>query len=51
MTQKHLVTPPPDPLSGKQKALKGLDGMIKRGHIDSQLAVAIRKMLEAMPND
>jgi hypothetical protein len=37
----------PKPQSLKQRALKGLDVMIANGHLDGELAAAIREVLEA----
>jgi hypothetical protein len=37
----------PKPPSLKQRALKGLDIMIANGHLDAELAAAIREVLEA----
>jgi hypothetical protein len=37
----------PKPPSLKQRALKGLDTMIANGHLDAELAAAIREVLEA----
>lgn len=44
---EHPITPPPEPPSLKQRALKGLDVMIANGHLDGELAAAIREVLEA----
>jgi hypothetical protein len=37
----------PKPPSLKERALKGLDIMIANGHLDAELAAAIREVLEA----
>ncbi len=37
----------PKPRTLKQRALKGLDVMIANGHLDGELAAAIREVLEA----
>jgi hypothetical protein len=37
----------PKPPGLKQRALKGLDIMIANGHLDAELAAAIREVLEA----
>ncbi len=37
----------PKPPSLKERALKGLDIMIANGHLDGELAAAIREVLEA----
>jgi len=37
----------PKPRSLKERALKGLDVMIANGHLDGELAAALREVLEA----
>ncbi len=50
MTEQHPVAPPPE-RSLKERALRGLDVMISNGHLDGELAAAIREFLEASPDD
>jgi hypothetical protein len=48
MTENHTDTPPPE-RTLKERALRGLEVMISNGHLDGELADAIREVLEAAP--
>jgi len=50
MKEQHSITPPPE-RSLKERALRGLEVMMSNGHLDGELAAAIREVLEATPND
>ena len=52
MTQEHLITPPPEPLSLKEQAQAELDRLIALIPAEGALAMAepIRRALESLPD-